>query len=196
MARIVEVEAYGGPDDAASHARFGVTRRNQVMYGPPGHAYVYRVYGMHDCLNVVTGIDGVASAVLIRAVEPLIGQASMRTDRRLHRMRSRRAAAPAAPAAIAAPATISRVDRTADERLASGPGLVGAAFGLDTGWTGLDLCAAGSPLRLESRSADDATVGEVVATPRIGVDYAGGGWAALPWRFALADHPSLSRPVR
>ena len=193
IARIVEVEAYGGPDDAASHARFGVTRRNEVMYGPPGHAYVYRVYGMHDCLNVVTGIDGVASAVLIRAVEPLIGQASMRTDRRLHRMRSRRAAAPAAPAARA---TISRVDRTADERLASGPGLVGAAFGLDTGWTGLDLCAAGSPLRLESRSADDATVGKVVATPRIGVDYAGGGWAALRWRFVLADHPSLSRRVR
>ena len=188
IARIVEVEAYGGPDDAASHARFGVTRRNQVMYGPPGHAYVYRVYGMHDCLNVVTGIDGVASAVLVRAVEPLIGQATMRADSQLHRARSRRAPA--------ASAMISRVDRTADDRLASGPGLVGAAFGLDTGWTGLDLCAAGSPLRLESRSADDANVGEVVVTPRIGVDYAGGGWAALPWRFALADHPSLSRPAR
>lgn len=149
---------------------------------------------MHDCLNVVTGIDGVASAVLIRAVEPLLGHASMRADQRLHRMRSRRAAAPASVGARGL--ALGRDRRTADERLASGPGLVGAAFGLDTGWSGLDLCAPGSPLRLESRSADDAKVGEVVATPRIGVDYAGGGWAAQPWRFALADHPSLSRPVR
>lgn len=184
------MEAYGGPDDRASHARFGMTRRNQVMYGPPGHAYVYLVYGMHDCLNVVTGADGVASAVLIRAVEPLLGHASMRGDRWLHRMRSRRAATPAAFDAR------GRDGRTADARLASGPGLVGAAFGLDTRWTGLDLCAPLSPLRLEWPSADDTQVGDVVATPRIGVEYAGGEWAAQPWRFAIADHPSLSRPAR
>jgi DNA-3-methyladenine glycosylase len=72
-ARIVETEAYHGPSDRASHARFGPTPRAAVMFGPPGHAYVYRVYGLHDCMNVVTGPHGFPSAVLLRAAEPLEG---------------------------------------------------------------------------------------------------------------------------
>jgi DNA-3-methyladenine glycosylase len=109
--RIVEVEAYGGEDDPASHARPGPTPRNASMYGPPGHAYVYFTYGMHHCLNLVTGCEGRAAAVLIRALEPVAGLALMR---------ARRGPVP-------------------DARLAGGPGCVAQALGLDRRHDGLDL---------------------------------------------------------
>jgi DNA-3-methyladenine glycosylase len=73
VARIVETEAYHGPDDLASHARRGPTPRAAIMFGPPGYAYVYLIYGVYHCMNVVTGADGFPSAVLIRAGEPLEG---------------------------------------------------------------------------------------------------------------------------
>lgn len=73
VGRIVEVEAYDGPADAASHARSGPNGRARVMFGPPGYAYVYLIYGIHHCLNLVTGPEGYPAAVLIRAIEPLEG---------------------------------------------------------------------------------------------------------------------------
>ena len=184
----MEVEAYGGPEDRASHARFGRTARNAVMFGRPGIAYVYLVYGMYDCLNVVCGTDEDAAAVLIRAIEPLAGIERMRADRAAVAARRR-----AARTETGAAAARARIEATPVARLASGPGRAAAAFGVDTTWTGIDLCDPAAPLRLESAGAD-ADV-DVVATPRVGVGYAGEAWAGRPWRFALRGHPSVSGPT-
>ncbi len=171
VGRIVEVEAYVGLEDRASHARMGPTARNRVMFGPPGIAYVYLVYGMHYCLNVVTEPAGRPAAVLIRAVEPLEGAGSMR-----------RARAQGRHAHVRVP----------DVRLAAGPGLVAAAFGIDRSHSGLDLCDPASPIRLEVAPVGEAPV-EIEATPRVGIAYAGEPWASVPWRFLLTGSRALSR---
>jgi len=189
VGRIVEVEAYIGPDDRASHARFGETARNRIMFGQAGRAYVYLVYGMYDCLNVVTETHGVPAAVLVRAIDPLEGIETMRVDRALLSTVRRRSVT--GDRAIAAAERIERLPR---ERLASGPGLVAAAFGLDTGWTGVDLCDPASPLRLE-RAPRDEPLPDVLATPRIGIDFAGQPWVDEPWRFIERGHPSVSGPA-
>lgn len=121
--RIVEVEAYAGPEDLASHAARGQTARNHVMFGPPGHLYVYLVYGLHHCLNVVTGPGTKPEAVLIRALE--IDQ-----GRRLARAR--------------------RGPRPTDRGLASGPGNVARALAIDRSHDGIDLL--NGPMRIERRN--------------------------------------------
>ncbi len=135
--------------------------------------HVYLVYGMHHCLNVVTGPDGQPAAVLIRAVEPLEGLAAMRA--------ARTAAGRGRP-------------RARDARLASGPGRVGAAFGLDRTFSGGDLCDPAAPLRL-ALAAEDGPAPAVLAGPRVGIAYAGEPWAGRLWRLALAGSPALSRPI-
>jgi DNA-3-methyladenine glycosylase len=157
------------------------------MFGPPGIAYVYLVYGMHDCLNIVTEPSGTAAAVLVRAVEPLEGVDAMR-DARVRRLSRRRRVDDAAIERDRA-----RVARLPAERLASGPGLVCAAFDIDRSMTGLDLCDASSSLRLEDRRAGDPQP-RILAGPRVGIAYAGDGWANRPWRLAVADSPSVSGP--
>ena len=167
VARIVETEAYAGPTDRASHARAGRTPRTAVMFGPPGHAYVYLIYGMHHCLNVVCGPDSEAAAVLIRAVEPVSG---------LTRMRERRGQG-AGPAA----------------RLAAGPARTCQALGIDRTLSGLDL-VSDERLWLALDPAAPSAAPDIVSGRRIGVDYAGPGWADRPWRFGLARSAALSKP--
>lgn len=181
LARIVEVEAYIGEADRASHARFGRTARNAVMYGEPGTAYVYLVYGMHDCLNIVTEPVGQPAAILVRAVEPLEGIARMRDSREARAAARRHSGATRPPLAVP------------DHRLGSGPGLVCAIFDVDRSLTGTSLLAVDARLRLEPRPDGEAAPA-VVATPRVGVAYAGDPWTALPWRLSIAGHPSVSRP--
>ncbi|MHB8890875.1 MAG: DNA-3-methyladenine glycosylase [Candidatus Limnocylindrales bacterium] len=179
VGRIVEVEAYVGVEDRASHARMGPTARNRVMFGPPGIAYVYLVYGMHHCLNVVTEAPSRPAALLVRAVEPVEGADVMRAARESTR-RPRPGSSGRAPR------------RIADARLAAGPGLVAAAFGIDRTHTGLDLCDPSSPLRLEIRPAGERAP-DVVATSRIGIAAAGEPWASVPWRLVVPGSPALSR---
>ena len=149
------------------------------MYGPPGHAYVYLVYGMHDCLNVVTEPVGAPAALLIRAIEPIEGVQTMRLDRVLRAARGRRGWTAERADRVAA-----RIARLPDDRLATGPALVTAAFGIDTSWTGMDLCDQRSPLRLEARPSGETVI--VETSPRVGIDYAGSPWTERPWRFTIA----------
>ena len=174
--RIVEVEAYGGADDRASHARHGRTARNAAMFGAPGHAYVYGVYGTVCCLNVVTGPAGHASAVLIRGAVPLTGADAMRAARVRHAVATRTADRLDPTGAVA------RIDRVPDDRLAIGPGNLAAAFDVGRGEDGVDLLDPAGSLRLE---LGDGTPFGIHATPRVGVGYAGPGSADRPWRFVI-----------
>jgi DNA-3-methyladenine glycosylase len=144
---------------------------------------------MYDCLNVVTEAAGEPAALLVRGVEPLIGVEAMRVDRVVRSTGRRRS-----PSAERAATEALRIARLPDERLASGPGLVAAAFGLDTSWTGLDLCDPSSPLRLElAPSGERRPV--VATTARLGIDYAGAPWTSRRWRFIERGHPSVSGPA-
>jgi DNA-3-methyladenine glycosylase len=156
--RIVEVEAYQGPEDLAAHSSRGRTERNEVMFGPAGHLYVYLVYGLHHCANVVCGPGDKPEAVLLRAAEIVEG---------FELARRRRGDVP-------------------DERLAAGPGNLGAAFGIERSLNGSDLLAG--PIRLALAARPE----RVERSSRVGVGYAG-EWASVPWRFSIANDPHRSR---
>lgn len=160
--RLTEVEAYAGEDDPGSHAFRGRTPRTAVMFGPPAHLYVYFSYGMHWCANVVTGPDGRASAVLLRAGEVVEGHGLARSRR---------------PAA--------RTDRD----LARGPARLAQALGLTGDDDGADLRSSSVRLLPRGRAVPRASVR---TGPRVGVSGAGGDGAAYPWRFWLADDPTVS----
>lgn len=152
---ITEVEAYRGEEDLACHARVGKTRRNQVMYGPPGHAYVYFTYGMHWCLNFVTEEIGFPAAVLLRAVEPVEG---------LEIIESRR----------------GNQDRS---HWTNGPGKVCQALGIDGRLNGADLCSWEAELFIELEEPipdENVTIG-----PRVGLNNVPEPWKSIPWRFQV-----------
>jgi len=159
---LTEVEAYAGEADPASHAYRGRTRRNAVMYGPPGHAYVYFTYGMHFCVNVVCLPEGTASAVLLRAGRVVAGERLAQHRRPVN-----------GPA----------------RDLARGPARLCQALAIDRALNGADLCDPASPLRMRKSAAARSAEETLIRTgPRVGVREG----ADVPWRFWLDGEPTVS----
>lgn len=161
---IVEVEAYIGEDDPACHAAVGRTTRNEPLYGPPGHAYVYLNYGLHYLTNAVTESDGFPAAVLIRALEPVEGLALM------HRRRAR------APWRQGKP-------NLPDHQLCRGPGNLSRALGITLADNLRGLSRG--PLTIHDRGIDP---GKLVWGTRIGLRVG----TERPWRVAVEGHQSVS----
>ncbi len=163
--KIVETEAYLGPEDKAAHSSGGRrTVRNEVMYGQKGHAYVYLIYGMYNCVNFTAGsIEGKPEAVLIRALEPVEGA---------ELMAKRRGCPTGKPV-----------------NLTNGPGRLCMAMGISRAQNMLDLTAP--PLYVED--ALPVPAGDIVASARIGVDYAG-EWKDKLWRFYVKGNRYVSKP--
>jgi DNA-3-methyladenine glycosylase len=163
--RIVEVEAYCGPEDKGSHSFGGrMTERNRAMFGPKGHAYIYLIYGMYWCFNVVSGPIGMPQAVLVRALDPVVGVDLMRQrlDAPLH-------------------ATLHSLCR--------GPGKLCKAMGISGALYGEPLWGN----RLFLVPAELAPNEEIGTSPRINIAYAQ-EHATLPWRFYVRNHPAVSGP--
>jgi len=154
---ICETEAYDGEQDQACHARSGRTQRNAVMYGNPGHAYVYFTYGMHWMLNCVCGPVDYPAAVLVRALIPLEGLDLIASHR----------------------------EGIAEKDWCSGPARLTRALCIDRQFNGSDLTVKNSELFIEDfrQISDDL----VQTTPRIGIQYAGEPWVSLPWRFLIQN---------
>jgi DNA-3-methyladenine glycosylase len=169
--RLTEVEAYDGESDPGSHAYRGRTARNAVMFGPAGFLYVYRHLGLHVCANVVTGVEGRASAVLLRAGEVVAG-ADLARERRRRRGVVR-----------------------SDVDVARGPARLADALGITLDLYGVDLADDAGHVRLTPPSAR----AQGWATgPRVGVSGVGGDAVAHPWRFWLPGEPTVStyRPAQ
>jgi len=161
---IVEAEAYIGQDDLGCHASVGRTARNEVMFGPPGRAYVYFTYGMHWMFNIVTEAQEFAAAVLIRALEPLEGIPAMKRNRQ---------------------------GRTGFD-LCSGPAKLAQALLITRELNSADLCAKrGAELWLEDGPPipDD----KVATSPRIGLNNTPEPWESVPWRFYVRDNLFVSK---
>jgi DNA-3-methyladenine glycosylase len=169
MGRIVETEAYLGTDDPAAHAAAGRTARNNVLFGPPGHAYVYFIYGNHYLFNVSCLPDGVAGGVLIRALEPMTGIEQMERARGMTKT------------------GLSPVPTQATLRLlTSGPGRLAEALGITrTRDNGKDLVDPASDLQIVDDGFRPATI---ATTPRVGITKA----AEHPYRYVIVGNEFVS----
>jgi DNA-3-methyladenine glycosylase len=154
---ITEAEAYIGETDLGCHARAGRTPRTAVMYGPPGHAYVYFTYGMHWMLNFVTEMEGLPAAVLIRAIHPVEGLEIIAARRK------------------------GQLQPTWTD----GPGKICQAMGIDGGLNGIDLCAAEAVLFVEA--GDPVPDECVTIGPRVGLNSVPEPWKSIPWRFQVKE---------
>lgn len=175
--RIVETEAYLGADDAAAHSAAGKTQRTAVLFGPPGHAYVYFTYGMHYCMNISCEPEGRAGCVLLRALEPVSGIEEMLRNRKIQDQILRRSA--------------PRNDKARDPRalrlLCSGPARLCQALGIDRPRdNGKDLLTPDSDLQLWD---DGFRVKKIIETTRVGITKS----ADLPLRFYIAGSAYISR---
>ncbi len=167
-ARIVEVEAYLGERDPAAHAAAGRTLRNAVIFGPPGHAYVYFIYGNHYCLNVSCEREGQAGCVLFRALEPIEGIDEMAGARQID---------------IAGASS-----KNMWPQLTSGPGRLCEAFGITrSADNGRDLTSPASGLWI---GHDGFRARGITSGPRVGISKA----VDLPLRYYLSGNPFVSRP--
>ncbi len=166
--KIVEVEAYKGPEDKAAHSYGGRrTTRTEVMYGPPGHVYMFLIYGMHHCFNIVTGPVGKPEAILIRGLEPMEG-----ADRMLNNRYGRK----------------ERYTNTQIRNLSNGPGKLCRAMGFNMSHYGLSLIGSEITLRDYEQISDS----EIHVGPRINIDYAE-EHIGLPYRFSIKDNPYVSK---
>lgn len=152
---IIETEAYIGQEDQGCHARVGLTPRTGVMFGPPGHAYVYFTYGKHWMLNIVTEPEGFPAAVLIRGISPCEGLEVIATRRN-----------PQLP-----------------QHWTDGPAKICQALGIDGRLNGIDLCAPDSPLFVEQEHPTPES--SVTKTPRVGLNSVPEPWKSIPWRFLV-----------
>jgi DNA-3-methyladenine glycosylase len=167
--RVVEVEAYLGAGDLAAHAAAGHTARNAVLWGPPGHAYVYFIYGVHYCLNISCLPNGVAGCVLIRALEPVSGTSEMAKARGL--------------------AGLDLMAKRDLRKLASGPGRLCEALGITRPRdNNKDMISRASDLQVMD---DGFRAGKIAMTPRIGITRS----AELPLRYVIASNRFVSTKV-
>lgn len=165
---IVETEAYRGPDDAACHAHLNkFTKRTRIFFERGGHAYVYKVYGMHHLFNIITAPEGDPHAILIRAIEPVDGVETMLERRGFDKLKP---------------------------ELTAGPGRMTVALDIDKRHYGVDMTADDTPIWIEDHRPEQRELpdDQIAVGTRVGIDYAGED-AYLPWRFWVKGNRWVSK---